>query len=100
MISSPTETCSSHDSHSDRLEARASNYYAYYAWTQEVSGTFRERGTSHQEVDQLTGQLWNYARSNDVGIFCANFAVYGTRANTGIFSIQNGVFSPDFSQCR
>lgn len=97
-ISSPSEQTSV-QARTDNLEARASNYYAYYAWRDESSSTFGRRSTSHTEANQLTGQLWNYARSNDLGIFCADFAVSGTRANTGIFSIQNGVFAPDFSKC-
>lgn len=97
-ISSPAEG-GSVQARTDNIEVRASNYYAYYAWRNEVRSTFRGRSTSHQEVNRLTGQLYNYARSNDQGIFCASLAVRGTRANQGIFSVQNGVFAPDFSKC-
>lgn len=81
------------------LESRNTNYYAYYAWTQTAQSTFRERATGTNSVNQLTSQLWNYGRSHDAGVFCANFAVFGTRANTGQFAITNGVFAPDFSKC-
>ena len=82
------------------LEERSSNYYAYYTWTDSNRNIYNRRTRGTQAINKLTAQLWNYGRRNDLGIYCANFAVDGARENTGIFSMTNTVFAPDFFKCN